>query len=300
MKKLSKLLNYKNKLPILNNILASEGYLYSTNIYLITVCKSPDFIKEGLYHMNGLENEQANVSEYPCIKSHIESDDYFPITTLDKLTLSQLIASASNDLTRLQMCGAFVDIENKCIVSTSGYSLFKLEITTNFTGNGFIIPLDALKKVATFKSIDISYSTKRNNICLSVSEGEVYCTPISREYPRYHAVIPKARPNYSCNLPAETLAYLLESIKLDKDCTIIFNADNIEVSSKKYGIIANIKDAEFSHNFTQTAFRAEIFKDAIGKFKGAMTLNFNSPASPCVVKFIGEQNKMAIAMPVRI
>jgi len=223
------------------------------------------------------------------------------------------------DETRLHLNGIFLqEVGDKLrAVATDGYRLALIEIdlpkdNIEALVNGIILPKKGvyeIKKMAEGypdEMIDISvdeafvYFSVRNEYFISVRL-------ITREYPKYQAVIP-SKTSFTVITDKNLLFDAVRRIKIMSNEKS--NGVKIKLSSNEMTVLANhpsLGDASetvsisYNGNNIEIGFNARFLIDMLSVFEeGEITLELNNELSPVVVKSPKSTNYLGIIMPLRV
>jgi len=232
--------------------------------------------------------------------------------------ISKTSHAISNDETRLFLNGIyFQEIDNRLrAVATDGHrlSLIDTELEINNIENlinGIIIPKKGvyeLKKLAEAENGNITISVDESFIY--VKSGEKYFLSIrliSREYPKYQAVIPQKT---SATLIADK-GMLLEAVRRIK----------IMSNEKSNGVRARITQGEvtlsanhpslgdarerilgqYDGEDIEIGFNAKYLMETLATFDtGEINIEINNEFSPVLIKSNNDPNYLGVIMPLKI
>lgn len=233
--------------------------------------------------------------------------------------ISKTSHAISSDETRLFLNGIFLQgVDNRLrAVATDGHRLSmidtELEIDNNESLiNGIIIPrkgVSELKKLAESNgSAPISISVDESFIY--VKSGEKYFLSIrliSREYPKYQAVIPQKT---SSKLVADK-STLLDAVKRIKVMSNEkSNGVRAEITESGITLTANhpsLGDArekimgQYEGGNIEIGFNAKYLLETLSTFDdGDITIEINNELSPVLVKSIQHPNYLGVIMPLKL
>lgn len=232
--------------------------------------------------------------------------------------ISKTSHAISSDETRLFLNGIFLqEVENRLrAVATDGHRLSMidtdLEIDSNDSlTNGIIVPrkgVSELKKLAESSDHTISISVDESFIY--VKSGEKYFLSIrliSREYPKYQAVIPQKT---SSKLIADK-STLLDAVKRIKvmsneksngvraeitDTGITLTANHPSLGDAREKIMGRYEGSNI-----EIGFNAKYLLETLSTFDdGEITIEINNELSPVLVKSLQHPNYLGVIMPLKL
>ncbi|MDC1175232.1 DNA polymerase III subunit beta [Bacteriovoracaceae bacterium] len=246
-------------------------------------------------------------------------DNQFEISSAEVLEIIQKTSHAiSADETRLYLNGIYLqEIDSKLrAVATDGHRLSLIDtevdnIHNDNLVNGIIIPrkgVNELKKLA---------ETSEAPITLSMDEGFLYAHSgteyylsvrlISREYPKYQAVIP-AKTTFLMTADKNTLFNAVRRIKIMSheksngirvnltagELTITANHPSLGDAREKISVDYDGKEMEIGFNAKYLIDTLSIVDD------GDISFELNNEISPVVVKSSNHPNYLGIIMPLKL
>jgi DNA polymerase-3 subunit beta len=227
----------------------------------------------------------------------------------------------SLDETRVYLNGIYMqEVDNRIrAVATDGHRLSLLETNTTTKQDlnspltsGIIIPR---KGVFELKKIAESYPQK--DLKISVDESFIYVNAhdkyflsirlISREYPKYQAVIP-SKTTFSFSTDRNSFADAIKRIKImsnEKSNGVRIKLKNngmtISANHPSFGEANEDIVGEYSGREMEIGFNARYLLDALSSFDdGKINLELNNELSPIIIKSESTPNYLGIIMPLKL
>ena len=225
----------------------------------------------------------------------------------------------SNDETRPYFNGLYLQIvdSNLRAVSTNGYRLALYEIEMNNVANealinGIIIPRKGILELKRIAETEIETEIKVHvdDSFIYVNASDKYYLSIrliTREYPKYQAVIPTRT---TCKLTVDKDAFL-DAVKRVK---IMSNEKShgikVYLSEKEITITANHPTlgqaiekvlAHYEGKVMEIGFNARYLIDSLSTFdSGDVVIELNNELSPALVRSPSVPNYLGIVMPLKL
>jgi len=180
--------------PILNNVLVTSDSLSIHDLETCITIKDTYGLKEGLHTLETIdllkENNGIDIKEYPLLPKQ-DATDFKVILNINDL--ERFLKFVSKDQTRLHLNG--VGISDGHIVATNGHILKFKEIEYDSNAQDIIIPTKSIKTLVRLMKkykLENAYC-EIDDIYLFIDNSQFRFTSrlISREYPRWQAVIPQ-------------------------------------------------------------------------------------------------------------
>jgi DNA polymerase-3 subunit beta len=233
--------------------------------------------------------------------------------------LSLTSYAVSNDETRIYLNGLFLQEVNQSLrmVATDGHRLSMLETEFNGSGNdyllnGVILPkkgIQELKRICESKNvenldlyIDDTFIYIKNN-----QDYELTIRQISREYPKYQAVIP-AKTNSNFSVDKDLLFDAVKRIKVisnekSNQIRLKISDGQAELSANhpSLGKAKEIVPIKYNGDSLEIGFNAKYLVDALGAINSDDILfELNNEISPIVLKTPNQPNYLGIIMPLKL
>tara|TARA_B100000925_G_scaffold283677_1_gene257815 strand:- start:911 stop:2026 length:1116 start_codon:yes stop_codon:yes gene_type:complete len=270
--------------------------------------------ENSFYQLLTYENENFSFCPFP--------ENSTPIS-LSKFSLLQMLAltsyAVSNDETRIYLNGVFLQEVNESLrmVATDGHRLSMLE--TDFVGtgndyllNGVILPkkgIQELKRICESKSVD-NLDLYIDDTFIYIKNNEDYelsIRQISRDYPKYQAVIPNKTKTNFC-VEKNIFFDAVKRIKVISNEKS--NQIRLKVSSGKAELSANhpslgkakeIVPIKYDGDTLEIGFNAKYLVDALGVMSSdEIYFELNNEISPIVLKTPNQPNYLGIIMPLKL
>ena len=280
-------------------------------------------VEENLIKMN-CENIQYSLlvnspDEFP--KLTFGNDDVSFVLNSEQITeiINKTSFAISSDETRPFLNGIFFqEVDSKLrAVATDGHRLSLIETEINnsdldYLINGIILPRKGvfeLKKIADsfpdkdlFISVDDSflYVNAENSYSLSIRL-------ISREYPKYQAVIPN-KTTYNLIVDRAVFLNAVKRVKImsfEKSNGIKLNIYNnemvISANHPSFGDALETIPIEYDGKEMLIGFNAKYLLDTLPAFnEGDISFEFNNEFSPVIIKSSSLPHYLSIVMPLNI
>jgi DNA polymerase-3 subunit beta len=234
--------------------------------------------------------------------------------------ISKTNHAISNDETRLFLNGIYLqEVDNKLrAVATDGHRLSMIDTELEVSGNeslknGIIVPrkgISELKKLAESNAAHEVITISVDESFIYVKSDEKYFLSIrliSREYPKYQAVIPQKT---SSKLIADK-STLLDAVKRIKVMSNEkSNGVRAEITAQGVTITANhpsLGDArekilgQYDGKEIEIGFNAKYLLETLTTFDdGDITIEINNELSPVLIKSVQHPNYLGVIMPLKL
>ena len=254
------------------------------------------------------------VLEYPGFKK-IESGEYFGLEKKDfKELINKTLFAVAVDDSRPILKGVLFEVEDKQILATAldGYRLahMKKELKVSTVRTTVIVPSRSLSEIS--KLLDdsediINIYIQKNYIMADFGDCKVITRLLEGDFINYNQIISSTFEtvvNINKNQFEDALerASLLSKIgqnnlvKFDmKDDTLCLTS-NSEIGNIKENVNISMHGKELL-----IAFNARYFIEALRVLTDEfVTINFNSPSSPCIIKPLQGDEYLYLILPVRM
>ena len=261
-----------------------------------------------------------NSQEYPKISFPTNLD----FVEADKTALNKMIHitnhAISNDETRVYLNGLFFqEIDNKLrAVATDGHRLSLIETPTMGTGNsssylvnGIIVPkkgVSELKRMTDQEGNLIKIAVDDSFLFAKINDEYVLSIRlISRDYPKYQAVIP-TKTHHKMTLDRSKMYEAIKRIRImtnEKSNQVRLNIkDDIVELSANHPSLGKAKEI-ISINYTgaplQIGFNAKYLIDVLSILDdGDVEFELNNEISPVVIKSPELSEYLGIIMPLKL
>jgi DNA polymerase-3 subunit beta len=275
-------------------------------------------VKCGPYHDVKIKGIGAN--EFPPLPAR-EDGLKLVIDQADLLpAIEQTVVAASSDDGRPVLTGVLTQLEGEklTLAATDGHRLAVKVIKATSEGevgedgaNSVIIPARALTEVSRVLkgdgTVEMWLGRSRNHVFFTVPGVEVMSRLIEGTYPNYSQVIPE-QSNTTITVSTKDLhertrgvsIFARDSANVVRIKTeageIAISANTSEVGSSEASVSAEIEGADI-----QIAFNSRYLLDVLALVgSDKVTMGFNGPLSPGVVKPAGKDDYTYVIMPVRV
>lgn len=270
--------------------------------------------RNSFYQLLTYNNEAFNFCPFP------HSVETIVISRLSLLQMLSLTSYAvSNDETRIYLNGLFLQEVNESLrmVATDGHRLSMLEAEFSGSGNdyllnGVILPkkgIQELKRICESKDvdkleiyIDDTFIYVKNN-----SDYELSIRQITRDYPKYQAVIPsKTKTNFSVD--KNSFFDAVKRIKVisnekSNQIRLSIGKGQAELSANhpSLGKAKEIVPIKYEGDSLEIGFNAKYLVDALGVInEDEVLFELNNEISPIVLKSPNQPNYLGIIMPLKL
>jgi len=253
----------------------------------------------------------------------IDFQSSLPTFEINSAKLRELISKTShaisNDETRIYLNGIFLQEVNSRLraVATDGHrlSLYEMDFDDkqkiDALINGVIIPKKGvyeLKRMAETDLSSIKIALDESFLLLNSSENYFLSIRlISREYPKYQAVIP-SRTSFKLITDKNLLFNAVKRIKIMANEKS--NGVRIKISSKELVITANHPslgnaqekmDVNYDGKEMVIGFNAKYLMETLSALdEGEVSFELNNELSPVIVKSDQHPNYLGIVMPLKL
>ena len=276
-------------------------------------------VRCGPYH--DVKIKGIDATEFPPLparedglKIEIDQADLVP-------AIDQTVVAASSDDGRPVLTGVLTQIEGQTVTlaATDGHRLAVRTLKTSGDGaaeggdgpESVIIPARALMELSRILKgdgkVEVALARSRNHVFFTLPRVQLMSRLIEGTYPNYSQVIPD-QSNTTITLSTKELheraravaIFARDSANVVRIKTeageISISANTSEVGSSEATVSAEIDGADI-----QIAFNSRYLLDVLGLLgSDKVTLGFNGPLSPGVVKPAGRDDYTYVIMPVRV
>ena len=272
------------------------------------------FTKNSFYLLLTYNSEDFNFCNFPQVENSI---------TISRYSLMQMLSltsyAISNDETRIYLNGLFLQEvnQNLRVVATDGHRLSMLETSYSGEGNesltnGVILPkkgIQELKRICESKEvenlkiyIDDTFIYISNDI-----DYELSIRQITRDYPKYQAVIPRTTKNRFTaekNLFHDAVKRIkVMSNEKSNQIRLKLKQNEVELSANhpSLGKAKEIVPVNYEGDELEIGFNAKYIIDALGALESEDVLfELNNEISPVVLKTPDKPNYLGIIMPLKL
>jgi DNA polymerase-3 subunit beta len=277
--------------------------------------------------------KEDNVSEITCGSSSFElkglpAQDYPNLPTYEEgsfLTLNagnfrdmikKTIYAASTDETRYNLTGILFEMEEKngSLVATDGHRLALVEKTAEGNirpGESVVIPRKSLNEVRKLleegenETVEVDFQKqhgvfRKNAIVLTTRL-------IDMSFPNYHQVVPEDK-TYMAEIDREAMIHAIRRVSLlssERSRAIKFNFGGgnvtIHINNPDLGTATETVPIDYSGDDIEVTFNARYMLDTLTSMDSeSIEFGLKDELSPCVVSQKGDEDYLAVIMPMRI
>ncbi|MAW07701.1 MAG: DNA polymerase III subunit beta [Halobacteriovoraceae bacterium] len=305
------LINSKNLFDIVKE-LSEEKIFFNLNNDENTLTLSTE---NSFYKLLTYQNENFNFCHIP------KEVNFLSISKSKFLQMLNLTSYAvSNDETRIYLNGLYLQEVNGNIriVATDGHRLSMLESNYNgdenqFLANGVILPkkgIQELKRISEVKNNEDDLKLFFDDTFIYVQNGKEYeltIRQISRDYPKYQAVIPQSTKNtlIAVKSPLFEAVKRIKVMSNEKSNQVRFKLDSnkIELSANhpSLGKAKEVVPVHYNGDPLEIGFNAKYLIDALGALESdEISFELNNELSPVVLKSPDKPDYLGIIMPLKL
>jgi DNA polymerase-3 subunit beta len=259
-----------------------------------------------------------DAAEFPAVPSTADGGRTLQINQQElQAAIDQTVIAASADEGRPVLTGVYTQLEGERMVlaATDGH---RLAVKTLRAGRGagaseeMVIPARALAELSRIlrdgkSDVAVTLPAAKNQVFFKTESVELMSRLIEGTYPNYQQVVPgeakttvRARTQELLRTTKVVSFFARDSANVIKISTgpgkIILAATTSEVGGNTAEMEAEIEGEEL-----QVALNARYLLDVLQVIGSEeVTLSFNGPLSPGVVKPVGREDYLHIIMPVRV
>lgn len=247
-----------------------------------------------------------SAADYPAMPTH--DGARFTIGATELKTMIDYVAFAmSTEETRYYLNGALFTVRGGVLrlVATDGHKLAKIDGPEIEEFSPVIVPRKAVVEVRRALS---SYSGEvsvvvGNSVSFCMGPHTIVTKQIDGTFPDYERVIPR---DWSKEIVADS-ALLTAAIKRamiatdDRSTSVVLSAaDGVVAAFRRGDTEARDEfDAEYSDEQIEIGFNAKYLLDTLARLSGEVSVCLTDPASPSVWRARGDDNGLAVVMPMR-
>ena len=275
-------------------------------------------LRSGAYEANfkGMDAE-----EFPIIPVAPEK----PTTSLTRAELRRMIGEvafvATTDDSRPVLTGVLTTLEGTSVTMAAA-DPYRLSVRTGTLLNkvegkmDIIIPARSLLEVQRIidesdKPVDIFVTPNGSQVIFHTEEADLVSRVIEGQFPNYRQVIPTGKAATTVTAQREELLQATRLASLfarDSANMLRFQVDPsaepplvISANAAEVGDNTAKVDATVNGQNTTIAFNSRFIADALGSLTAnEVRLELGGPLAPGVVKIVGDDSYLHVAMPLRI
>ena len=255
--------------------------------------------------------------EFPPLPARDEATTVDLDASALQAAITQTVLAASTDEARPVLTGVLVTLDSTSVTlaATDGH---RLAVRRLLVEDGpeeavsVIVPARHLAEVGRAvnpnrPTVRLALSSARNQLFVTMKDLEISSRLIEGNYPNYAQVIP-AESSTTVTVPASMLLREVRTASvLAKDAanvvrlatregTLVLSTQTAEVGDDEAPMPAQVDGED-----VQIAFNARYVLDALGVLDAEqVTLGFNGPLSPGILRPVGRADHLYIVMPVRV
>jgi len=284
-----------------------------------------------------LQVKEDNLSEITCGTSSFQlkglpAEDYPTLPVYEdgnfikldagsfREMIKKTIYASSTDETRYNLTGILLEMEAKGengllrLVATDGHrlALVEKEVQGNMrTGESVVIPRKSLNEVRRLLEEDeneeVEVDFQKQHGVFRKDSIVLTTRLIDMSFPNYNQVIPQER-KAAAGVPRESMIHAIRRVSLlssERSRAVRFafsqNSLTIHVNNPDLGAATETIDVEYSGDDLEVTFNAKYMLDTLTSMEAeTVELGLNDELSPCVMSQKGEEEYIAVIMPMRI
>jgi len=234
-----------------------------------------------------------------------------------KDAIEQTVIAASSDEGRPVLTGVYVHLnEGKAtFAATDGHRLAVKTLAVQAEpgeGETIVIPARALSELSRIlktgdDGVEVTVGAQKNQVFFKTRDVELMSRLIEGTYPNYQQVIPKESAKKAVIERAAMEGALRRVAVLSKDKTnavkLMLQAGTLTLhtSNPDLGEATEEVPAQYRGESLTTGFNARYILDALAVMDGeSVTMEINTPLSPCLMKSDGDPGFLCVVMPMKI
>ena len=258
--------------------------------------------------------------DYPSLPSFEDGD----FITLDAENLREMIRktiyAASTDETRYNLTGVLFQMEEKNgegilrLVATDGHRLALVEKKAGNVrgGENVVIPRKSLNEVRKLleevgENAIIEVDFKKQHGVFKKDSTVLTTRLIDMAFPNYAQVIPEDR-KVTAQVPREDMIHAIRRVQLlsserSRAVRFSFGPDKmtVHINNPDLGMATETVPARFGGDALEVTFNARYMLDTLTSMESeTVEISINDELSPCVLSQKGEEDYLAVIMPMRI
>lgn len=258
--------------------------------------------------------------DYPSLPSFEDGD----FITLDAENLREMIRktiyAASTDETRYNLTGILFQMEEKNgegilrLVATDGHRLALVEKKAGNVrgGESVVIPRKSLNEVRRLleeegENAIIEVDFKKQHGVFRKDSTVLTTRLIDMAFPNYAQVIPEDR-KVTAQVSREDMIHAIRRVQLlsserSRAVRFSFGPDKmtVHINNPDLGMATETVPAKFEGDALEVTFNARYMLDTLTSMESeTVQISINDELSPCVLSQKGEEDYLAVIMPMRI
>lgn len=248
-----------------------------------------------------------SADDYPAMPTYDGAS--FTIDAAELKTLIDYVAFAmSTEETRYYLNGALFTAYQGALrlVSTDGHKLALRDGPAVSAFDPVIIPRKAVNEVQRALgaySGDVTVVVG-NGVSFSMGAHTITTKRVDGSFPDYQRVIPRDN-ELEIVADSDLLSSAIKRAVIaadDRACSVVLSAsaDSVAVFRKGETEARDEFDAAYSGDDIEIGFNAKYLLDTLARISGDVSIRLRDPASPSVWRAVGDDDGLAVVMPLRV
>lgn len=286
----------------------------------ITLHVKEDNISEITCGTSSFELKGLAAEDYPNLPSY--EDGNFIKLNADSFRdmIKKTIYASSTDETRYNLTGVLFEMEEKedngllRLVATDGHRLAMVEkeVLGNIrAGESVVIPRKSLNEVRRLleegENEEVEVDFQKQHGVFRKDSIVLTTRLIDMSFPNYGQVIPEDR-TVTSEIPRETMIHAIRRVSLlssERSRAIRFafgqNSLTVHINNPDLGNATETISIDYSGDEMEVTFNARYMLDTLTSMESEIVeLGLKDELSPCVLSQKGEEDYLAVIMPMRI
>jgi len=287
---------------------------------VITLQVKEDNVSEITCGTSSFELKGLPAEDYPSLPSFEEGD--FVKLNADNFRdmIKKTIYASSTDETRYNLTGVLFEMEKKDddgllrLVATDGHRLAMVEkeVKGNIkAGESVVIPRKSLNEVKRLleegENEEVEVDFQKQHGVFRKDSIVLTTRLIDMSFPNYNQVIPENR-TVTAEVAREPMIHAIRRVSLlssERSRAIRFafgpNSLTVHINNPDLGTATETIDIDYSGDALEVTFNARYMLDTLNSMESEIVeLGINDELSPCVLSQKGDEDYLAVIMPMRI
>lgn len=287
---------------------------------VITMQVKDDNISEITCGTSSFELKGLPAEDYPALPTFEESDFIKLDAGNFREMIKKTIYASSTDETRYNLTGILFEMEKKNgsgllrLVATDGHRLALVEKEAegdSKAGESVVIPRKSLNEVKRLleegENEDIEVDFQKQHGVFRKDSIVLTTRLIDMSFPNYNQVIPENR-TVTAEVPRETMIHAIRRVSLlssERSRAIRFafgpNSLTVHINNPDLGTATETLTIDYAGEELEVTFNARYMLDTLTSMESEnVEISINDELSPCVLSQKGEEDYLAVIMPMRI
>jgi len=287
---------------------------------VITMQVKDDNISEITCGTSSFELKGLPAEDYPALPTFEESDFIKLDAGNFREMIKKTIYASSTDETRYNLTGILFEMEKKNgsgllrLVATDGHRLALVEKEAegdSKAGESVVIPRKSLNEVKRLleegENEDIEVDFQKQHGVFRKDSIVLTTRLIDMSFPNYNQVIPENR-TVTAEVPRETMIHAIRRVSLlssERSRAIRFafgpNSLTVHINNPDLGTATETLAIDYAGEELEVTFNARYMLDTLTSMESEnVEISINDELSPCVLSQKGEEDYLAVIMPMRI